>query len=124
VILFTTYQPANSLDSAGCAPPGTNRVYAVRVESGAAALDLNGDLEVTPDDRFATLTQEGIAGEPRIEWVKPGGSGAPGSPTAPPPPADNSTRPAARCLVGVEVMSACVRLDTVLRTFWKRISVN
>jgi type IV pilus assembly protein PilY1 len=124
VILFTTYQPANEgLDPAGCPPQGTNRVYAVRVESGAAAFDLNDDLEVTADDRFEALAQEGIAGEPRIEWVRPGSPSAPGLPTDPISPATASAA-TPRCLVGAELMSACVRFDSVLRTFWKRSAVN
>ena len=128
VILFTTYQPGMITDAAGCEANGTNRVYAVRVDSGTAALDLNGDKLITTADRFATLVQQGIAGEPRIELAIPGEVRAPGPLPAPPGgPVEPGSEPAlsgARCFVGAEQMNQCVPMDTVIRTFWKRTSIN
>jgi type IV pilus assembly protein PilY1 len=130
VVMFTTHEPGASLDSSVCASNDTNRVYALRVESAAAAIDLNGDLEVTDADRSAVLEQNGVAPGVRIETPGPkqgapsepsGGTPAPGAPAAPP-----ATVPSAAptCLVGAELLTQCVPLDTVLRTFWKRTSAD
>jgi len=124
VVMFTTHEAGASVDGSLCGSNETNRVYALRVESAAAALDLNGDLQLTDADRSAVLEQKGIASGVRIE--APGlqqgepndpAPGAPGLPDAPPAAAPT-------CLVGAELLTHCVPLDTVLRTFWKRTSVN
>jgi hypothetical protein len=124
VILFTTYEPVG-LDAAGCDMPGTSRIYAVTVGSGDAALDLNTDAEVTTDDRFDTLAQPGVAGEPRIEWVLPGdSSGQPENPGGGAPGTPGSPQHSTRCYVGTELLNTCVPFGTLLRTFWKRESIN
>ncbi len=128
VILFTTYQPGTTTGAAGCETNGTNRVYAVRVDSGAAALDQNGDKQITTADRYSTLVQQGIAGQPRIDLAMPGEVRVPGSPPAPPGgPVEPGSDPAlsgTHCFVGAELMNQCVPMGTVIRTFWKRTSVN
>jgi type IV pilus assembly protein PilY1 len=106
--LVTTYQP-----DAAC---GTNRLYALRVDSGASALDLNGDGEVTPEDVSETLAQTGIAGEVRITWDPP----RPGDPGEPPSP----TPAHSRCHVGDEVLSDCPQISRTTRTFWYRRGVD
>ena len=128
VVLFTTYQPAPGVDGAECAS-GINRVYAVRVDSAAAALDLNGDMQITASDRSASLDQTGVAVEPRIELAMPaprtpGSPSTPGGSGVPGVPGSDSAPTSARCLIGAEVMTQCVPLDTVIRTYWKRMSVN
>jgi type IV pilus assembly protein PilY1 len=116
-ILFTTHRPATA-DSADCEPTGTNRVYAVKVNSGTAALDLNDDEQITEDDRSSSLDQQGLPGELRIELEGPAGSATlPGAPSTP-------DSPGSRCYVGAESMSACMTIDALIRTFWKRTSVN
>lgn len=55
VILFTTFEAAASGETTGPAAKGSHRVYAVRADNGMAALDLNRDLVVTPEDRSALL---------------------------------------------------------------------
>ena len=65
-VFFTTYVPAASSTSA-CAPPaGNSRAYLVNLLDGNAAGDLNADGDLTNDDRFATLTQTGIAPDTKI----------------------------------------------------------
>ena len=100
----------------------------MRVESAAAALDLNGDLEVTDADRSAVLEQKGVAPGVRIETPGPE-QGAPsepsgGTPGAPAAPSATAPSGAPTCLVGAELLTRCVPLDTVLRTFWKRTSAD
>ena len=103
-----------------------NRVYALRVESADAALDLNDDAQVTDADRSAVLEQKGVAPGVRIETPAPGravpAGAAPGGPGAL-PAAPPSSAPAT-CFAGIERLSHCVSIDTVLRTFWKRTSTN
>jgi type IV pilus assembly protein PilY1 len=127
VVMFTTHQAGATPDGSLCASDAdTNRVYALRVDTGAAALDLNGDAKVTDADRSATLEQKGIPPAVRIELALPGqgessGPPGPGAPDTTPPGAPAR---APRCLVGAELLNQCVPLDAVLRTFWKRTSVN
>ncbi len=131
VILFTTWQPAIA-DGEACAASGTNRIYAIRLEDGAAALDLNDDADVTTEDLFSTLEQDAIAGGPRIEIVRPGvpppgESGdprEPGDPGEPEVPASNTSSGGTRCYAGTEQLGQCVPLEPLIRTYWKRTSVN
>jgi type IV pilus assembly protein PilY1 len=129
VVLFTTYEPAAA---SACESEGSGQVYAVTIDAGAATLDLNRDGVVTEDDLSAALEEGGVPGAPRVEVVRPGapGSGDPDNPGDPggvpqpgdpPPPAQSADT---RCYAGAELMSACVPLDTVVRTFWMRTLVN
>jgi len=59
VILFTTFEAAASFDAAGRTANGATRVYAVRADNGTAAVDLNRDRVVTPEDRSSLLVQAG-----------------------------------------------------------------
>jgi hypothetical protein len=124
VVMFTTHEPGASVEGSLCASDeDINRVYALRVESATAALDLNDDAQVTEADRFAVLEQKGVAPAVRIEM--PGAEqGAPAGPAGAPnfPPSTPSTAPT--CLIGAEVLNQCVPLDAVLRTFWKRTTAN
>ena len=127
--MFTTHQPGASVDGSLCASDGTNRVYALRVESAAAALDLDDDARINEADRSAVLEQKGVAPGVRIETPR-AGQGAPAgtSPGTPTEPGNPGVPPTSSriptCLVGAELLNQCVPLDTVLRTFWKRTSAN
>jgi type IV pilus assembly protein PilY1 len=127
VILFTTWQPAVA-GGEGCDASGTNRVYAIRLEEGTAALDLNDDAEVTTEDLYSTLAEEGIAEGPRIEIVLPGDR-TPGDTPPEPGGSDGPDTPGAvvggtHCYIGREQLGQCVPLETVIRTFWTRTLVN
>jgi Tfp pilus tip-associated adhesin PilY1 len=124
VVMFTAHEPGASVEGSLCASDGTNRVYAVHVETAAAALDLNDDAKVTDADRSAVLEQKGIAPGVRIETPGPGQGGPAEPPTPGTPGTPAAATRVARCLVGVELLNQCVPLDTVLRTFWKRTSVD
>jgi hypothetical protein len=130
VILFTTWQPAIA-SGEGCDAGGTNRIYAIRLEDGTAALDLNDDAKVTTEDLYSTLAQDGIAGRPDIEIVRPGrppeaesDPPEPGDSDDPDAPGDDPVPGNTRCYVGDEQLGQCVPLETVIRTFWTRTSVN
>ena len=122
VVMFTTHEAGASVDGSLCASDDTNRVYALHVGTGAAALDLDHDAQVTDADRSAVLEQKGIPSGVRIE-LPASGHGTPADPSAPGEPPVASAR-VPRCLVGAELLDRCVPLDTVLRTFWKSLSVN
>ncbi|WP_026294589.1 PilC/PilY family type IV pilus protein [Salinimonas chungwhensis] len=73
-ILFTSYIPAESSESA-CAPPtGNSRAYLVNLANGNAVDDLNQNNQLDNNDRYADLRQSGIAPETKIlieEIIKP-----------------------------------------------------
>lgn len=73
-LFFTTYLPSTASDSA-CAPPtGTSRAYLVELVNGNAVTDLDNDGILEHEDRFAALTQTGIAPDTKIlieDIVKP-----------------------------------------------------
>jgi type IV pilus assembly protein PilY1 len=130
IILFTTYQPLATASTATCAVGGSSRVYALNVDTGNAALDLNSDERITADDVSMKLTQIGIPGELRIE-IPSAKAGPSSSPAESPndaeddgPGAHEPPRSPTRCLVGAEVLSRCVPIGTVIRTFWQRRSIN
>jgi type IV pilus assembly protein PilY1 len=123
-VMFTTHEPGASIDGSLCASDGTNRVYSVRVDSGAAALDLNDDARIDDADRSAVLEQKGIAPGVRIEMPGQSTSTAPPVPGAPGSQPTAAATPPTTCLVGTELLNQCVPLDAVLRTFWKRTLSN
>jgi type IV pilus assembly protein PilY1 len=124
VVLFTTFQPGAS----GCAADGTGYLYAVKVDWAQPALDLNDDGEISVDDLSTELTTGGIPGELHIDFTTPASedSGALELPGAPPAEGDDAPQPqeSTRCRAGNEALGHCVRLDGLLRTFWRRHSVN
>jgi type IV pilus assembly protein PilY1 len=142
IVMFTTHQAGVAVDASVCASDGDiNRVYALHVESAAAALDLDNDTMVTDADRSTVLEQKGTPAGVRIETpgseqggaaeplpAAPETPGAPGSPAPPgaPMPGDPASAPsrAPRCLVGAELLKRCIPIDTLLRTFWKRTSTS
>lgn len=123
--LFTTFRPTGDAEDL-CGATGTNRVYAVKVESPQPALDLNDDGQITDADASLALDGSGAAEAPRIELVRPGASeGSPGDPTAPgTSPESHEGSATTRCLVGTQVLKQCIPLGTVVRTFWKRATIH
>ncbi len=128
VVLFTTFQPSPGADA--CAVGGSSRVYALRVDTAVPGLDFDDDGEITAADLSKPLPITGLPGEIRIETGEPSaewagggdasrGDGASGA-------GENTTANSsvARCLVGSYVLSSCVPLRTLVRTYWQRPSVN
>lgn len=65
-VFFTTYLPATASDSL-CAPPsGNSRAYLVNILNGNAISDLNQNGENEASDRYAQLSQTGIAPDTKI----------------------------------------------------------
>lgn len=65
-VFFTTYLPASASDSI-CAPPtGNSRAYLVNLVDGNAVTDLNNNNERDSEDRYAQLSQTGIAPDTKI----------------------------------------------------------
>lgn len=126
VILFTTYEPFAASGSPGCFVGGTNRVYAVRVDTATPALDLDDDTRISSADLSMPIAQRGLPGELSMRLVpRPHApSGAPGGPANDPTVPDQTPAPTQQCFVGEERLSLCVPLQTLVRTFWRRESVN
>ena len=65
-VLFTSYIPASSSQSA-CAPPtGNSRAYLVNLINGNAVDDLNQNVALDHEDRYTDLSQSGIAPETKV----------------------------------------------------------
>jgi len=65
VVLFTTVRDGASAGPAGCVTAGANRTYAIRADNGTAAIDMNRDNVITPEDRSALLMQgDAISSQP------------------------------------------------------------
>jgi type IV pilus assembly protein PilY1 len=123
-VMFTTYEPSANAAASNCEQNGKNRVYYVWIDDAAAVMDLNDDAKVTDEDRSAPLTQRGIAEGPRIERLPGRAAGDPSTSPSPSEPGTEEQSTGTRCLAGAEVLKRCLPLGTVLRTYWKRNSVN
>lgn len=116
-LLFTSYQPqaAGAVDP--CQPAnGINRAYALRVDEGRPAIDLNNDHVINASDVSQALAQTGIAGEVSLAVESTAGRADPDAPL-------NGVDALGRrslCVVGVEVLQHCVVPGGVVRTFWER----
>jgi type IV pilus assembly protein PilY1 len=112
-ILFTSYQPVPASRADPCLPAnGINRAYALRVDTGRAAIDFNDSGVVDSGDLSQLLQQSGIAGEVSfiLENVGRGAEGA------------DALGRRASCRIGVEVLGRCVESDGVVRSYWRRIA--
>jgi type IV pilus assembly protein PilY1 len=116
VVLFTTFRAG----ATGCAADGSSRVYALKVETGEAALDLNDDGEVTPTDQSMPLSVPGLPAELRIEFAVPPSEAQ----SEPRVGGDVPTPDTARCTVGDEALAHCVSFRALVRTFWRRHSTR
>jgi type IV pilus assembly protein PilY1 len=115
VVLFTTYQPETPADQNPCLPAnGRNRVYALKVDDSAPALDLNDNQRIDAGDISRDLLTRGIAGEVTlvVESRLDGNGNDNGD-------LDELGR-RTFCAVGVEVLAKCLSPGGVVRTFWQR----
>jgi type IV pilus assembly protein PilY1 len=113
-ILFTTYQPVAAEQLDPCLPAnGRNRVYALKVDNAAPAIDFDDNELINANDASRELATKGIAGEVSllVESTAPGEVANPG--------ADALGR-RTLCVVGVEVLQRCVPPGSVVRTYWQR----
>lgn len=111
VILFTTYEPAeNNADP--CLPSSINRVYAVRVDNGRPALNLNAlDDVITDADLYTEVAADGILGPVNVGLLR--GDLAEQLGAAP-----GSARTV--CLAGMHILGTCVQVSDTVRTFWRK----
>lgn len=109
--LFTSFEPASG---SLCADTGLNRIYALRIEQGRPAYDLNEDARISEGDIVKALEQRGIAGEPEVK--------IPGRDRTQPDPggADGGTSTDITCRVGTERVAVCSGPRRLQRTFWQR----
>jgi type IV pilus assembly protein PilY1 len=116
-ILFTSYQPVAASNVDPCRPSnGINRAYALRVDTGLAAIDFNETGAVDVDDMSTELQQTGIAGSVSLIFENVAASGA---------TAGQGTDQIGRrglCAIGLEVLQRCVAPDAVVRSYWRRIA--
>ena len=111
VILFTTYEPAES-NADPCLPSSINRVYAVRVDNGRPALNLNAlDQEITDADLFTEVAADGILGPVNVGLLR--GDLAEQLGAAP-----GTARTV--CLAGMHILGTCVQVSDTVRTFWRK----
>ena len=65
-VIFTTYIPPDS-DISACTPQqGSGRAYAIDIEDGQPAVDVNNDGTLTASDRYIDLNNIGIPPEPQV----------------------------------------------------------
>jgi type IV pilus assembly protein PilY1 len=125
VVLFTTFQRSTE---AGECEVGSSRVYAVRIDSGTAGLDLNDDGKLTVDDLSLGLPTTRPPGEVRIQLgvrSAPGSGGRdPGDGGPGPDDPGNGTSATTQCFVGEQVLAKCVSVGALIRTFWQRPSTR
>jgi type IV pilus assembly protein PilY1 len=116
-ILFTSYQPVPASNVDPCRPSsGINRAYALRVDTGLAAIDFNETGIIDVADMSTELQQTGIAGSVSLIFenlAASGGTAGQGS--------DQIGR-RGLCAIGLEVLRRCVAPGSVVRSYWRRIA--
>ncbi|MEZ5458305.1 MAG: PilC/PilY family type IV pilus protein [Steroidobacteraceae bacterium] len=118
-ILFTSYQPvaASALDP--CVPSnGINRAYALRVDTGRAAIDFNDTGIIDVADMSTQLAQTGIAGS--VSLIFENVNARDGEGTAPPGADELGRR--GLCTIGPEILQRCVAPGSVVRSYWRRVA--
>lgn len=118
MIFFTTYRPsASSTNSctSNSAGTGSNRAFTVSALDGSPIRHQNdsgagddgstddGNDTATPEDRFDDLNQGGIAPEITFLFPEPN---------------------KVICLSGVEVLGACTKFNSRIKTFWRDSKAN
>ena len=120
VVMFTTFQPG--ADPSACVVTGSTRVYAVRVDTADAGVDLDGDGRITTSDLSLPLP---TVTEPAALIVRLGAAAERGSHdndvTAPSQPEVSLTP---QCVVGGTTLKTCAAANALVRTFWRRRGVK
>jgi type IV pilus assembly protein PilY1 len=122
-IFFTTYVPAASSQSL-CAPPtGNSRAYLVNMFNANAVTDLNNDSQTDQNDRFAQLSQTGIAPKPTILFPPDGKSPSIclGAECAQADRPDTPNNPGQGCGTSFECLAENIfgQLDRVQKDTWR-----
>ena len=114
VILFTTFEPQTPLASDPCRPLTLNRAYALTVDNGHPALDLNKDGKIDNTDVNQKVPLDGILGKINVGLLRgqlatdlnSGKNKTSGPPTV--------------CLAGMHILGSCVQVGDSVRTYWRR----
>ena len=114
VILFTTFEPADPSTTDPCRPRTLNRAYAMRVDNGHPALDLNNKDGITKDDLSQEVPMDGILGKVNIGVLR--GSIADDLNSGEKPKGN----PPTTCLAGMHILGSCVQVNDSVRTYWRR----
>jgi len=114
VILFSTFEPDAPTKEDPCRPRTKNRAYALSVDNGHPALDLNKDGVIDNKDVSQLVAMDGILGKINVgvlrgelgDDLQSGKNPTPGPPTV--------------CLAGMHVLGSCVQVNDSVRTYWRR----
>jgi type IV pilus assembly protein PilY1 len=107
VVLFSTYAPQTASPTEPCRPTSLNKVYALRVDNGHPALDLNGDGVINNSDKYENVIHEGILGGVNVGVLRGTLADAlGGTPTV--------------CLAGMHILGKCVNVSDSIRTYWRK----
>jgi type IV pilus assembly protein PilY1 len=114
VILFTTFEPVTPSAAEPCRPRTLNRAYALTVDNGRPALDLNKDNTIDNKDVSAEVPLDGILGKVNVGLLRgqlatdlnSGKKKLVGPPTV--------------CLAGMHILGSCVQVGDSVRTYWRR----
>jgi len=113
VILFSTFEPVPPGEADPCRPRTHNRAYAVKVDNGRPALNLNNDAEINNDDLYDDVPMDGILGKINVGVLRgelgqqlQAGKDGPTPPTV--------------CLAGMHVLGNCVQVNDSIRTYWRK----
>jgi type IV pilus assembly protein PilY1 len=114
VVLFSTFEPVAPSVKDPCRPRTLNRAYALSVQNGHPALDLNRDGKVDNSDVNQEVPMDGILGRINVgvlrgqlsDDLQSGKNPSPSPPTV--------------CLAGMHVLGSCVQVNDSVRTYWRR----
>jgi type IV pilus assembly protein PilY1 len=117
VVMFTTFQQTGV--SSACVVSGSTTIYAVRIDTAQAAVDLDGDGKVTSTDVTQALPAVTAPAAVTIRLGVPAAPSASGGPARAFAP---SLTP--ECTVGSTTLKTCVGAHALVRTFWQRRGVK
>lgn len=128
-MMFTTYQPVTPAANS-CAQGHRNRVYAIDLDTGKAALDLNAanntsTTKVIDDSDISQVLDDtsGITGEVRVAAMRgllEGDLDGDGDVDADDERIKRDRDDEAVCLAGRQILNRCVSFDDAVRTYWRR----
>ncbi|HET7809312.1 MAG TPA: PilC/PilY family type IV pilus protein [Steroidobacteraceae bacterium] len=128
-MMFTTYQPVTPAANS-CAQGHRNRVYAINLDTGKAALDLDstnntsGNTVINDSDISQVLDDtSGITGEVRVAAMRgllEGDLDGDGDVDADDERIKRDRDDEAVCLAGRQILNRCVAFDDAVRTYWRR----
>jgi type IV pilus assembly protein PilY1 len=113
-ILFTTFEPRAPSADDPCRPRTLNRAYALTVDSGKPALDLNKDGKIDNKDISQEVPMDGVLGKVNVgvlrgklaDDLKSGDNPPDGPPTV--------------CVAGMQLLGTCVQVNDTVRTYWRK----